>query len=90
MAYETQPKHFILTKIRNLLTMGSCSDMQTVPSSPFLLAQIKTIIHLKHSLNTFPPYLLQPLRWMHISLETPATETPERQCKTPKHDQHEQ
>jgi hypothetical protein len=28
MAYETQPKHFILTKIRNLLTMGSCNDMQ--------------------------------------------------------------
>ena len=28
MAYGTQPKHFILTKIRNLLTTGSCSDMQ--------------------------------------------------------------
>jgi len=28
MAYGTQPKHFILTKIRNLLTMGLCSDMQ--------------------------------------------------------------
>jgi hypothetical protein len=28
MAYETQPKHFILTKIRNLLTMGSCSDIR--------------------------------------------------------------
>jgi hypothetical protein len=28
MAYETQQKHFILTKIRNLLTMRSCNDMQ--------------------------------------------------------------
>jgi hypothetical protein len=28
MAYETQPKHFILTKIRNLLSMGSCNDIQ--------------------------------------------------------------
>jgi hypothetical protein len=28
MAYENQTKHFILTKIRNLLTMISCNDMQ--------------------------------------------------------------
>ena len=43
MVHETQPKHFILTKIRNLLTIGSCNDMLgdntdnsmfTIPTGP--------------------------------------------------------
>ena len=57
--------------------------IQTIPCSPFLLAQIKNqpLIHLKHSLNTFSPYLLQSVRWMKISLETSATDTTERWCK---------
>ena len=60
--------------------------IQTIPCSPFLLAHIKNqaLIHLKHSLNTFSAYLLQPLRWMQTSSETSATETTERRCKNTK------
>ena len=114
---------FYSMKIRNMLNMGSCNDMQgdntdhsmftipngpdqqsaphcwpfdhamirrviiqTISCSPFLLAQIKnqSLIHLKHSLNTFSPYLLQPLRWMQTSSEPSVTETTERRCKNTK------
>lgn len=90
MAFKTQTQDFILWKLETCWpwdhAMICRAIIQTIPRSPFLLAQIKNQPPHppQHSLNTFSPYLLQPLRWMQTSLETLATETTERRRKTPK------
>lgn len=86
--HETQTQHFILRKLETCWprdhAMICRMIIQTIPCSPFLLAQTKnqSLIHFKQSLNTFSPYLLQTLRWMQISLETSAKDKNERRCKT--------
>ena len=72
---------FYSTKIRNLLTMGSCNAMYSdnTDNSMFTIPTGPDQEPAPHPPQTQPehllPYFLEPLQWMQTSLETSATET---------------